>query len=242
MTHTSDSAFQINPYTRWVYDHPDRLLPEPTPERLTQARQQGPTCTALEVDLGCGSGNFLLQLGALHPDRHFVGFELRFKRLVKSAEKLERQERNNVWLLREGAERFGEYFAPGSIDRVHINFPDPWPRRSQWKKRLFGKDFLVDLERVLKPGGTFRLKTDHSGYFLHALGLIDRNPAWRLTEFANDLHQGLPRVWQCHAERERALEPNVATEFEMLFRSKRKSVHCLAIQKVSGPERDVNFR
>jgi len=238
-----DAAFDINPYTRWVYDHPERLLPEPTPALLAAARGKTPAPAGgpagLEVDLGCGSGNFLLQLAARHPERHYAGFELRFKRLVKSARKLEKDGRTNVWLIREAAERFGTYFEPASVDRVHVNFPDPWPRPSQWKKRLVSPGFLTELDRVLKPGGEFRLKTDHSGYFLHVLGLIHGLPGWRLTQFANDLHRGLPRVWQCHAGGPRILEANLETEFEQLFRSQHKPVHFLAVEKgpvgVAGP-------
>ena len=234
MARPTDSAFQINPYTRWVYDHPERLLPEPTPALLAAARSKGPVAQGLEVDLGCGAGNFLARLAAGQPERHFVGFEVRFKRLVKSARKLDKEGRHNVWLIREAAERCGDYFEPGSVDRVHVNFPDPWPRPSQWKKRLIGQGFLDELRRVLKPGGEFRLKTDHAGYFLHVLGLIRERPGWRLAQFANDLHRGVPRVWQCHGDRPRVLEANLETEFEQLFRSKRKPVYFLVLEK-TGP-------
>jgi tRNA (guanine-N7-)-methyltransferase len=231
MRPTPDTAFQINPYTRWVYDHPERLLAEPTPELLAQARQAAAPAARLELDLGCGSGNFLLQLAAAHPDRHYVGFEMRYKRLVKSARKLERGACTNVWLLREAAERFGDYFAAASVDCVHVNFPDPWPRRSQWKKRLIGKTFFDTLERVLKPGGELRVKTDHSGYFLHVLEVMRELPGWKMSQFANDLHRGLPRVAQCHGDVPRSIEANVETEFEQLFRSKRQPVHYVAVQK-----------
>jgi len=235
MPRTPDVAFRINPYTRWVYDHPERLLAEPTPALLDRARRSAGPAPRLEVDLGCGSGNFLVQLAAAHRDRHYVGFELRYKRLVKAARKLERQGCANAWLLREAAERCGDYFAPATVDCVYINFPDPWPRRSQWKKRLFGKAFLEDLQRVLKPGGEVRLKTDHSGYFLHALQLIRDLPGWRLSQFANDLHQGMPRVQQCHGNLPRVMPRNVETEFEQLFLSKRQPVHFVAVEKVDQP-------
>jgi tRNA (guanine-N7-)-methyltransferase len=231
MPPTPDTAFAINPYTRWVFDHPERLLPEPTPALLAAARQAAGPAAHVEVDLGCGSGNFLLQLAAAHPERHFVGFEMRYKRLVKSALKLERGACANVWLLREAAENLGDYFAPASVDRVHVNFPDPWPRRSQWKKRLIGRTFFDALERVLKPGGELCVKTDHSGYFLHVLEVLRELPGWKMSQFANDLHRGLPRVIECHGEAPRPIEANVETEFEQLFRSKRQPVHYVAVQK-----------
>lgn len=233
MDRSADAAFRINPYTRWVHDYPERLLPRPTPELLAEVRAKAGTAHGIEVDLGCGSGNFLLQRAALEPHRHHVGFELRFKRLVKSARKLEKDGLTNVWLLREAAEHFADYFPRASVDRVYAHFPDPWPRHSQWKKRLIGQGFLVDLARTLKPGGQFRLKTDFSGYFLHFLGLIQGVPGWRMTEFSNDLHGGVSRIWRYRTGLPRALEPNLETEFEQLFRSKRKAVYFLALEKIA---------
>ena len=240
MARPPNAAFWINPYTRWVYDHPERLLPEPTPALLAaarsraEARGRAETTAGLEIDLGCGSGNFLLQLAARHPQRHFVGFELRFKRLVKAARKLERAGCAHVWLVREAAERFGSYFETGSVDRIHVNFPDPWLRPSEWKKRLIGQRFLDESSRVLKAGGELRLKTDHAGYFLHVLAMFQGQPGWRLSEFANDVHQGLPRVWQCHGDRPRDIEANLETEFEQLFRSQHKPVYFLSVKKVAA--------
>jgi tRNA (guanine-N7-)-methyltransferase len=233
MDRHADVAFRINPYTRWVYDHPERLLPQPTPELLAEARAKAGRAEGTEVDLGCGSGNFLLQRAIHEPRHHHIGFELRFKRLVKSARKLEKDGLTNVWLLREAAERFADYFPPASVDRIYVHFPDPWPRPSQWKKRLIGQGFLSDLHRALKPGGELRLKTDHSGYFLHFLGLIQGVPGWQITEFSNDLHAGAARIWRRPSRLPRALEPNLETEFEQLFRSKRKAVYSLVLEKVA---------
>ena len=221
---------EVNPYSRWIYDHPSHLLAEPTPEFLAEKRAQAdalpvnqPSPQAgepprLMVELGSGSGNFLLQLGQLWPQDHLVGFELRYKRLVKSAQKLERAGLNRVWLLREQAERFPRYFTPGSVDRVYLNFPDPWPKRHQWKKRLVHPPFLEGLEQALQPGGRFLLKTDHSGYFLHCIAQFEGRKGWKIVGFSNDLHR-------CTLT-----EPYPRTEFEQLFTSRRKVIYHLAMQ------------
>ncbi|HEX7928612.1 MAG TPA: tRNA (guanosine(46)-N7)-methyltransferase TrmB, partial [bacterium] len=183
-TRPAERAFQVNPYARWVHDHPERLLPDPTPEALERLRHGMPRPPRRTVvDLGCGSGNFLLSLGAEHPEDDCIGFELRYKRLVKAARKLERDHLTNVWLLRAEAERFGEYFGDTSLDLVFVNFPDPWPKRLHWKKRLINQRFLRELERLLKPGGALCLKTDHAGYFLHSLGVVTAQPGWRITDW-----------------------------------------------------------
>lgn len=210
-------ASDVNPYTRWIHDHPAVLLAEPTPAALHERLQarDGP----LVVDLGCGSGNFLLELAAREPHARCVGFELRYKRLVKAARKVERAGLDNVWLLREVAERFGAYFAAGSVSAVYVNFPDPWPRRSEWKKRMVNPPLLRALERVLEPGGRFFLKTDHSGYFLHVLSLLREAPGLRLATLCNGLR---PRPEAPGAPR---------TEFELLFRSQRKPVYRLVLER-----------
>lgn len=213
-----ERAFLINPYTRWVHEHPERLLPDPVPEALARLRARtGRAPRRVWVDLGCGSGNFLLALAAANPADDCIGFELRFKRLVKAARKLERGGLANGWLLRAEAERFGEFFPPASVDCVFVNFPDPWPKPSQWKKRLINQAFLAVLETVLKPDGCLCLKTDHAGYFLHGLKVVRARPGWRVADWSNDLCRRLLPVRGCP-------EIGIKTEFEQLFRSQRKPV------------------
>ncbi len=222
-----DSARTVNPYARWVHDHPDRLLAEPTPEQLARLRAlAGRTPARVLVDLGCGSGQFLLDLGAQHPDDDCIGFELRYKRLVKAARKLDRGQLANVWLLRAEAERFGDYFGAGSIDIAFVNFPDPWPKRSQWNKRLMNQPFIINLERALKRSGRLCLKTDHAGYFLHSFTLMNARPGWRTEDWSNDVHRRTRLMTGC---------PEVAaeTEFEQLFRSKRKAVFAAVFSRTA---------
>ena len=214
---------EVNPYSRWIYDHPLNLIPEPNRLLLEEKRANGPTCSdRVLVELGSGSGAFLLQLAAQQQACHLFGFELRYKRLVKAARKLERAELRNVWLLREVAENFYQYFDPGSVDRVYINFPDPWPKAGQWKKRLISPELLDKLETTLKPGGQLHMKTDHSGYFLHVLSLLRQRPLWRIRSFSNDLHRYGPPG------------ENLRTEFEQLFASKRKPIFFLAAEYSGG--------
>jgi tRNA (guanine-N7-)-methyltransferase len=210
---------QVNPYTRWVHDHPQLLIAEPSPARLREQLAPLRPGGARVVDLGCGSGNFLLQLAAEAPETRFVGFELRYKRLVKAARKLERAGLDNVLLLRESAERCFAYFPPASLDAVYLNFPDPWPKYAHRKKRLVGPDFMARLTAALREGGRFHCKTDHSGYFLHVLALLEGATGLRIAAFSNDLN--------------RSLLPGdrVRSEFELLFRAQRISIHYLVLEK-----------
>lgn len=222
MVSASRLSSRVNPYSEWIYDHPLNLIPEPDRALLDEKRQSGPTCSGrVLVELGCGSGAFLLQLAARLPHCHLIGFELRYKRLVKAARKLERAGLRNVWLLREVAENFHHYFDPGAIDVVYVNFPDPWPKAGQRKKRLISPALLMRLESALRAGGQLHLKTDHSGYFLHALSLLRARPQWRILHFSNDLHRYGPPGG------------NPCTEFEQLFVSQRKPIFYVAVE-ISG--------
>lgn len=223
---TLHAPSEVNPYTRHLHEHPGVLLAEPTPRALAALLADKETTTVrvgggrpVIVDLGCGSGNFLLELAPAHPEASLVGFELRYKRLVKAARKIERAGLDNVCLVRDYAERLPVYFGPGALTGIHLNFPDPWPKPSQWKHRLVSPAFLAEVERLLRPGGRFHFKTDHSGYFLHVLSLLPQAKGLRIGAFHNDVERGgLPGV----APR---------SEFEMLFRSRRRPIFYLALDK-----------
>lgn len=217
----SEKSFKVNPYTHWIYDHPARILPDPSPELLSalRGRPEIPQ-PPLHVELGSGSGNFLVQAALQHPAHHFLGFELRYKRLVRSAQKLDSSDSPHVWLLKERGERFSRYCPPSSVDHLYLHFPDPWPRPSQWKKRMVSPGLLADIQKTLKTGGLFHLKTDHSGYFLHSLKLAGRQPGLRIREYSNDFHRT-----GVHSD-------SPKTEFEGLFLSQGKPVYYLQLEKI----------
>lgn len=218
-------ASEVNPYTRWIHEYPAVLLAAPTPSALREKMEASPAASGpLVLDLGCGSGNFLLQMASLLPRRRFVGFELRYKRLVKAARKIEKAKLKNVWLLREAAERFALYCAPASLAEVHVNFPDPWPKRRDWTRRLVSVPFLHELERTLQHGGLVHLRTDHSGYFLHVLSLLKQLDRLR------------PRVCRNDDLRRRIPGSNVRSEFEQMFSCQQKPIFYLVLEN-SRPTR-----
>jgi len=235
-TNLNPSVFAVdlvNPYRTYVHDYPEVLFPYPQAAAL-QARlalrfgAAGTGQGRLHVELGAGSGNFLVEMALRHPQDHFVGFELRYKRLVRSAQKLEREDRSNVWLLKAMGESFHQYCPPQSVDHLYLQFPDPWPRASQWKKRMVSGAFLERLAQVLRPGGVFHLKTDHSGYFLHVLALLNGRQDWRLRAWSNHLHRD---VLTQDGRSTDLLAVQVKTEFERLFISQHKPVYYLALEK-----------
>lgn len=203
-----------NPYTKEILDYQDFIwleAPQQTPEREAFLEPSAPWV----ADLGCGSGNFLRHWAQREPQTRFVGFELRYKRLVLGARKLRKWGIDNVRMAQARAEEIEQWFGAESLTRVHVNFPDPWPKKRHRKNRLIQEPWLEKLNQVLRSDGQFWFKTDHREYFESSLELIERTPHFEVDQLSWDLHNS-----------EYAAE-NILTEFEMLFRSKGLPVYHL---------------
>jgi tRNA (guanine-N7-)-methyltransferase len=120
----------------------------------------------VEVELGAGDGSFLAAYANQNPERNFLGVERLLGRLRKIDRKARRAGLRNLRLIRIEAAYFLEYLLPaGSIDALHIYFPDPWPKRKHRKNRLVNPRFVELAAQVLKPGGVVYLRTDDDDYF-----------------------------------------------------------------------------
>lgn len=118
-----------------------------------------------EIDLGCGDGTFLAAMAAAHPATWWLGIERLLGRVRKCARKAERAGLENVRLLRLEASYAVEWLLPhAAFDRVHILFPDPWPKKRHRGKRLLRRALLPCLAALLRPGGDVLFKTDDAGY------------------------------------------------------------------------------
>lgn len=161
----------------------------------------------LEVDLGAGDGGFLLQWAGLHPEHNFLGVE----RLLGRLRKLERKGRRaglvNLRLIRLEASYVLEWLLPpGCVQALHVYFPDPWPKRRHWPRRLVNARFTTAAAQALAPGGRVYLRTDHAPYFEQMTSVFSQHPAFRaaetppdlsavVTDFERDFHvQGLPTL------------------------------------------------
>jgi tRNA (guanine-N7-)-methyltransferase len=120
----------------------------------------------LEVDLGCGDGTFLTEMAAHFPERNFLGVERLLGRVRKVCKKAARRGLSNVKVLRLESAYTLEWLLPeASVSRLHLLFPDPWPKKRHRSRRIVSAEFLDGVARVLSETGEFFFKTDDRDYF-----------------------------------------------------------------------------
>ena len=122
-------------------------------------------CTALWVEVGCGKGKFTAETAAANPDVLLIAVERCREAMVVAMEKAQGMGLTNVFFIDMDVANIEEIFAPEEIDRLFINFPDPWPRKKNAKRRLTHRGFLDKYCRVVRLGGEIHYKTDNAPLF-----------------------------------------------------------------------------
>ena len=128
-------------------------------------RSLKPDCTALWVEVGCGKGKFTAETAQANPDVLLIAVERCREAMVVAMEKAKSMGLTNVFYIDMDVANIEEIFAAGEIDRLFINFPDPWPRKKNAKRRLTHRGFLDKYCRVVREGGEFHYKTDNAPLF-----------------------------------------------------------------------------
>lgn len=127
----------------------------------------------VELEIGVGKGTFLATRASARPEVNFLGIEWSKSYAHYTADRFRRAGLPNVRMLHADAGPFVKKCIPAaSLWRVHIYFPDPWPKVRHHKRRLIGSPFLAQLRRVVKIGGQVLIMTDHREYFQHMLGVF----------------------------------------------------------------------
>ena len=161
----------------------------------------------LQIEIGMGKGKFITTLAAEHPDINYIGIERFSSVLFRALEKQQDQKLSNLIFLREDAAEITEYFDFSEINRIYLNFSDPWPKDRHAKRRLTSKEFFARYNQILKPDGDVQFKTDNRMLFDFSLEQVEE-AGWTLAVQTFDLHHS---VYQ---------DGNVMTEYEEKFSAK----------------------
>lgn len=158
----------------------------------------------IRIEIGMGKGRFLTDLAEANPDINYIGIEKYTSVLLRAVEKLGDRTLPNLYFICMFAENLEKVFAKGELDRIYLNFSDPWPKDRHHKRRLTSREYLALYEKVLRKDGLVEFKTDNIGLFDFSL---EELPAagWRLLAQTRDLHH------------DPLGEGNIMTEYEERF-------------------------
>lgn len=141
----------------------------------------------LHIEIGMGKGQFLTALAAEHPDINYIGIEKFSSVLVRAVQKQNELELPNLRLIRMDADSIADVFASGEVDRIYLNFSDPWPKERHAKRRLTSVEFLRRYENILAKDGHVEFKTDNQPLFEFSLEAAEE-AGWKLLAVTRDLH------------------------------------------------------
>ncbi len=129
----------------------------------------------ITLELGCGKGEYTVELARRYPDRNFIGIDIKGARLWRGAKTALEDGLDNVCFLRTQIELIDRVFSPGEVDEIWITFPDPQIKYKRTKHRLTNPDFLDRYRSILKQSGSIHLKTDSEFLHGYTLGLLQSN-------------------------------------------------------------------
>ena len=150
-----------------------------------------PGFDALWLELGCGKGRFTADTAEQNPRELLVALEKVPDVMVMAMERCCERDLQNVRFIDGDALALPVLFEPDEVDRIYINFCDPWPKNSAAKHRLTAPGFLEIYESILKPEGEIHFKTDNLPLFDWSVESFEKN-GWTLSEVTRDLHANGP--------------------------------------------------
>ena len=169
----------------------------------------------VQIEVGMGKGRFIMDMARLHPEVNYIGIEMYDSVLLRAVQKIEQLEEKlpNLYFIRTDARNLPEIFGKEEVDRIYLNFSDPWPKDRHTKRRLTSRQFLERYDQILVKHGQVEFKTDNRPLFEFSLDEI-REAGWTLLAHTFDLHHD-----------KQMMEGNVMTEYEEKFSSAGNPIH-----------------
>ncbi len=174
----------------------------------------------VHIEVGMGKGQFITEMAILNPHIHYVGIERYTSVLLRAVQKRETLEGiDNLYYLCMDAAELPEVFANGEVEKIYLNFSDPWPKERHARRRLPSKEFLKRYDQILTKNGTVEFKTDNRALFEFALEQVEE-AGWHLDACTFDLHHD-----------EEMMQGNVMTEYEEKFSGMGNPIHKMIISR-----------
>ncbi len=159
----------------------------------------------IHIEIGMGKGKFIYTMAKENPEINYVGIEKYSSVLLRAIQKMQEEELPNLKFIRMDAEDIVKVFAGGEVDKIYLNFSDPWPKERHAKRRLPSRQFLARYDIIMNEQGCLEFKTDNKELFEFALGELE--PAgWKARVVTYNLHN-----------EEKLMQGNVMTEYEEKF-------------------------
>ena len=188
-------------------------------ERKGKVREYFANDKPIQIEIGMGKGQFIYAMAQKYPEINFVGIEKYSSVLLRAIQKMEEEPLDNLIFIRMDAEEITDVFDDGEVDKIYLNFSDPWPKDRHAKRRLESRQFLERYKKILKDDGFIEFKTDNNDLFDFALEEVDA-AGWKMIAFTRDLHTD-----------EKLNEGNIMTEYEAKFSALGNPINKYIIQK-----------
>ena len=167
------------------------LLVESPENMKGRWKEEYPGFSSIELEIGCGKGKFTAETAKNSPSTLLIALEKVPDAMIIAMERVKEAGLNNVVFIDADAARLSEIFAAGEMDRIYLNFSDPWPKSRDAKFRLTAPDFLRSYADVLPVGGEIHFKTDNTPLFDWSCGIFT-SELWQLKNVTHDLHAAGP--------------------------------------------------
>jgi tRNA (guanine-N7-)-methyltransferase len=165
----------------------------------------------LHIEIGSGKGRFITEMAKAHPDINYIGIEVYKSVIIAALDNVIEADIPNLKLLNVNADDLEKFFDKNDVDRIYLNFSDPWPKVRHEKRRLTYKKYLDIYRNILKDGQEIHFKTDNQGLFEYSL--MSFSAYGLLLQFISlDLHKS-------------EYEGNIMTEYEEKFSSRGNRIY-----------------
>ena len=197
----------------WAFDYleSNAHLVDINNEYAKKIKDFFPVDRELHIEVGTGMGTFITTLASRNPDINYVGIELDKNVMIRVVEKVKEHDLDNLRLVLLDANTITDYFNSDEVDKIYLNFSDPWPKNRHAKRRLTHSGFLSSYKEILKDDSIIEFKTDNRGLFefsLQSMNAFDM----RFQALNLDVHDNEP-------------EDNIRTEYEEKFSSRGHKIY-----------------